>query len=591
MEPEIVIALDIGSTYSGYAYQFSSNFKENPSAIRMSDSWGSSNKTHKTSTCLLLKCDTLERIAIGEDAEREYLRLCDIGTECEYHFFKYFKMILYRKDFSTDENSANLKNQDGDYSGRHKPFTLVMSKFIEGLKEDCLEKFERYDGKQKDQTTDAEWNSVIDEKKIRWVITVPAIWNDFAKHAMRESAVMAGIPDDQLIIALEPEAAVVHCMYLSDQEKKYMGELGSVGSKFIVVDMGGGTVDITAVKVLENGHLEQIMKDNGGPWGGQSVNDSFSQLVRDVFITKDGHSSFESCTRADLFEMELEFERQKVAIRGKKKHVKSWIKLPLPDEVWSKVKDNIITNENHKYSRYFDKTKNGLNFKLEIISEILFNEPMALILDNLQSILNAETIRSIEKVVLVGGLAESHIVQEKISEALPHRHILVPSDPFCSVLQGAVIYGQKPDIFESRISRFTYGIDTHIPFDPKKHPQEKKKEDSSGKMWCKDVFDIHVKSNQTVSLNEEQPAKVYEPLERYQRSIRCNIFQTVSLNPVYVTEKGCKKIGSLVVEMPDLTEGIERNALVTMIYGGTELRVKGIDVATGKEFKTSIVYD
>ncbi|KAL3857063.1 hypothetical protein ACJMK2_011759 [Sinanodonta woodiana] len=228
-----------------------------------------------------------------------------------------------------------------------------------------------------------------------------------------------------------------------------------------------------------------------------------------------------------------------------------------------------------------DKTNNGLNFKPAIISEILFNKPMKVILDNLQSILNEETIRSIEKVVFVGGLAESHIVQMKISEAFPHWRILVPSNPFCSVLKGAVLYGQKPDIFESRISCFTYGIDTKIPFDLRKHQNGKMKVDSSRKILCKDVFHIHINSTKPF----------YEPLEIYQRSIRCNIFQTVSLNPVYVTEKGCKKIGSLVVEMPDHTEGTERNALVTMFYRGTELGVKGIDVATGKEFKTSIVYD
>ncbi|KAL3857064.1 hypothetical protein ACJMK2_011760 [Sinanodonta woodiana] len=489
MEPEIVIALDIGSTYSGYAYQFSSDFKENPRNIWMSDSWSRSNNTHKTSTCLLLKCDTLERIAIGEVAERRYLRLCDIGTEFEYNFFKNFKMILYRKDFATDENPANRRNQVEDYYGRHIPFTLVMSKYIEGLKEDCLERFERYDGKQKPrdigkkQTTDAESKPVINEKKIRRVITMPAIWNDFAKHAMRESAVMAGIPDDQLIIALEPEAAVLHCMYLSDQENKYMEELGSAGNKFIVVDMGGGTVDITAFKVLKNGHLEHIMMANGGPWGGQSVNDSFSQLVRDVFITKDGLSSFQSCTRADLFEMELEFERQKVAIRGKKMQDETRLRLPLPEEVWYKERDNILKNEEQKYSKYFEKTNNGLYFKPEIISDILFNQPMQLILERLCSILNVESARSIEKIILVGGLAESHIVRTKISEAFLHRHILVPSNPVCAVLKGAVLYGQKLDIFESRISRFTYGIGTQIPFDPKKHLPEKNKVDSTCKIW------------------------------------------------------------------------------------------------------------
>ncbi|KAL3857036.1 hypothetical protein ACJMK2_011736 [Sinanodonta woodiana] len=550
MDPEIIIALDIGSTYSGYAYQFSSDFNDNPRDIWMSDSWSGSNSTHKTSTCLLLKCDTLERIAIGEVAERKYLRFLDTGTECSYHLFKNFKMTLYRKDFTTDETPENLKNQVEDQGGRHKPFTLVMSKYIEGLKEDCLERFERYDGQQKErgiwkgQTTGAGSKPVIDGKRIRWVITVPAIWNDFAKHAMRESAVMV-------------------C----------------------------GTVDITAVKVLENGHLEQIMMANGGPWGGQSVNDSFSQLVRDVFITKDGLSSLGSCKRIDLFEMELEFERQKVAIRGKKKDDEQLIKLRLPDEVWSVEKDRILKSERHKYSKYFEITKNGLYFRPDIISEILVNEPLKVILEHLQRILNKEKIRSIETIILVGGLAESHIVQTKIKEALPDRHILVPSKPFVAVLNGAVLYGQKPDIFESRISRFTYGIDTHIQFDPKKHPPEKKKEDNAGNIWCKDVFDIHVKRNQTVSLNEEQLPIVYEPFEGNQTSIVFDIYQTESLNPVYVTDEGCKKIGSLVVEMPDVTKGREKNAQITMIYGDTELGVKGIDVTTGKEFKTTIVYD
>ncbi|KAK3584298.1 hypothetical protein CHS0354_013250 [Potamilus streckersoni] len=196
MDIEIVIALDIGSSYSGYAYQFSSDFKENPRDIWMSDSWGSSNNTHKTSTCVLLREKTLERIAIGEDAEREYLRFCDTVDEFEYHFFKNFKMVLYTKDFRNDEKPENPKYQAEDYGGRHMPFTLVMSKFIEGLKEDCLERFDRYDGERKaledgkDQTTDEERKRKIDEKKIRWVITVPAIWNDFAKDAMRKSAIL-----------------------------------------------------------------------------------------------------------------------------------------------------------------------------------------------------------------------------------------------------------------------------------------------------------------------------------------------------------------------------------------------------------------
>ena len=53
---------------------------------------------------------------------------------------------------------------------------------------------------------------------IRWVITVPAIWRQQAKQFMREAAYQAGIASprqpDQLVIALEPEAASVYCRKL-----------------------------------------------------------------------------------------------------------------------------------------------------------------------------------------------------------------------------------------------------------------------------------------------------------------------------------------------------------------------------------------
>ena len=53
---------------------------------------------------------------------------------------------------------------------------------------------------------------------IRWVITVPAIWRQQAKQFMREAAYQADIASprqpDQLVIALEPEAASVYCRKL-----------------------------------------------------------------------------------------------------------------------------------------------------------------------------------------------------------------------------------------------------------------------------------------------------------------------------------------------------------------------------------------
>ena len=50
------------------------------------------------------------------------------------------------------------------------------------------------------------------------MVTVPAIWRQQAKQFMREAAYQAGIASprqpDQLVIALEPEAASVYCRKL-----------------------------------------------------------------------------------------------------------------------------------------------------------------------------------------------------------------------------------------------------------------------------------------------------------------------------------------------------------------------------------------
>ncbi len=58
----------------------------------------------------------------------------------------------------------------------------------------------------------------VSEQDVRWVITVPAIWREKAKQFMREAAYEAGIGSeqnpDQLMLALEPEAASIYCRKL-----------------------------------------------------------------------------------------------------------------------------------------------------------------------------------------------------------------------------------------------------------------------------------------------------------------------------------------------------------------------------------------
>lgn len=81
------------------------------------------------------------------------------------------------------------------------------------------------------------------------MLTVPAIWSNVAKQATREAAFRAGItlkPDsDALTLCFEPEAAAMMAV-------QQLIDSGSAdGDHLIILDCGGGTVDITQLKVVQ----------------------------------------------------------------------------------------------------------------------------------------------------------------------------------------------------------------------------------------------------------------------------------------------------------------------------------------------------
>ncbi|KAL3857051.1 hypothetical protein ACJMK2_011750 [Sinanodonta woodiana] len=75
--------------------------------------------------------------------------------------------------------------------------------------------------------------------------------------------------------------------------------------------------------------------------------------------------------------MEEEFEQHNVNIKEDTQRGEVYIKLPLPDDVWDEVRDHIKLNPT-KYAQYFNKTRSGLEFKLDVISKELFGGDIGL---------------------------------------------------------------------------------------------------------------------------------------------------------------------------------------------------------------------
>lgn len=103
--------------------------------------------------------------------------------------FQTYKLHLLHMD-------ANAISLDG----RELPLMKVISESLKYLANKAMEKLTEQVGK-------------VVKMKIRWVLTVPALWSEEHKFFMRKAAQEAGIIEDSnssnLLLSLEPEGASI----------------------------------------------------------------------------------------------------------------------------------------------------------------------------------------------------------------------------------------------------------------------------------------------------------------------------------------------------------------------------------------------
>ena len=149
-------------------------------------------------------------------------------------------------------------------------------------------------------------------------------------------------------------------------------------------------------------------------------------------------------------------------------------------------------------------------------------------------------------------------------------------------MQGAVMFGQKPNIIDSRIMSTTYGFGVNHPFNDKVHPIEKRHV-VEGVVWCKDCFVVLVKENEIVQVGEKRSFPNYRPLEKDQTEVLFEFFNSNNPEAKYTTDPAVgRSIGKVIVQSPDISRGTDRDIDVCVTFGGTEIKVTAIDKTSGK---------
>ncbi|MBF0232363.1 MAG: Hsp70 family protein [Desulfamplus sp.] len=291
------------------------------------------------------------------------------------------------------------------------------------------------------QSLNAQFNEEINEV----VITVPAAFNTDERQATKNSALLAGFKTIEILD--EPTAALLY--YINSdihfREIDHRNSSDNNGDYKLVYDIGGGTLDVSIARIIENknnGTLETdiVVRSPRMDLGG----DDFDHYLAAYFL-----SEFENARKS--IEDRSKEEQSQIISRIVSQAEKEKI------EMNKAIKSNIDNPRRlKKYKRYVDfEVARGMYVQdivitKEKLDEIFSNLIHTEILKPIEESLTYADLHKeqISEVIITGGMSGYYAVEQALGSFFGTKTRLIPIDKAASVSKGAAIhhynlYGQK----------------------------------------------------------------------------------------------------------------------------------------------------
>lgn len=227
--------------------------------------------------------DVLEKVpsCIALASENESLTQNKWGYEVDAELCQHawFKLLL-------DKHVRRTEYDDGFLQGQGSEIVLklpkamaaeeLMAKFLECLYIHMIGKLEQILTEEGLKAT-----------PIQFWFTSPATWSDEANALTRMAATTAGFgkrSGDSIFMIPEPEAAATAILASKVEEQP---ELYKPGQSVLVVDMGGGTTDLSLLTLIKAEPLRMSEAVPGimGKYGSTSIDRAFLKLLREELGT------------------------------------------------------------------------------------------------------------------------------------------------------------------------------------------------------------------------------------------------------------------------------------------------------------------
>ncbi|KAI1307114.1 hypothetical protein F5Y03DRAFT_405699 [Xylaria venustula] len=400
------------------------------------------------------------------------------------------------------------------------------------------------------QICDEKGSNFVDGMPFEVVLTVPAIWTDYARGRMYEAAKLAGILKDRtagetnLSFISEPEAAAIATM----PELGNRGDL-HIGDSFVVLDAGGGTVDIISYKInkLEPLSVSECVEGEAELCGATFLDKEFESLLK-RFV---GEKSWKKMNQVDIKRM----------MNNEWQH---GIKTAFDRE----SDDYTVELPNHTHSAPLQFSSDELRPIFDkIIAQI--NE----LATKQITAIKAKTRKQPKLLILVGGFGRSPYMFTYLKGALKSGITVLQArgdKPWTAICRGATISradelnptAVKQLQVQSRIARSNYGWVYRALFDSGIHdPRDKCWDDIQG-MWLADnQMQWVIKRGDDISLQKTKTYDYFQPWaadERGQPNIEKTVHCCDDANPPSRMEEHIRPVATFTYQVPKPVETLEK---------------------------------
>ncbi|RIA79237.1 hypothetical protein C1645_794698 [Glomus cerebriforme] len=383
-----------------------------------------------------------------------------------------------------------------------------------------------------------------------------------------KAGLLTSLNSQQLEFTTEPEAAALHCLSVIKEHNLKPSD------SFMVVDCGGGTVDLTSRKLLPGNKLSEITERVGDLCGSTFVDKEFLQWLG----RKVGFKALEKLKLNHYGQMQHLVQRFfctriKFKFNGDSTEYKT-LKLNL--QQYCPDLQQYVTDEPEKQ---MEKAGWVLKVDFDSVKE-MFDPVINRIIKLIGDQLDYSSEEKCSAMFLVGGFSESPYLLRRVKETFKHQVpiIAVPALPIAAIVRGAITYGLNINIVHDRTLKWTYGIEVCRPWTP---DDDIKKKTADGMFL---YFHELAKRGKNVEVDQKFCGDFY-PIRPNQDVIYFNVYYTPEYDAKYCSDPAMKLLGKIMVKTDDTHLGLNRPIEFSLTFGKMEIKAIAKNKRTGRIYR------